>query len=51
MSQEKHIGLDVHQATNSAAVMDASGELLMECLLETRRPQYGKNLRRAALLG
>ena len=36
MSQEKYIGLDVHQATISAAVMDASGKLLMECLLETR---------------
>jgi len=36
MSQEKYIGLDVHQATISAAVMDAHGKLLMECLLETR---------------
>jgi len=36
MSQEKYIGLDVHQATISAAVMDASGKLLMECLLETK---------------
>ena len=35
MSQEKYIGLDVHQATISAAVMDPSGKLLMECLLET----------------
>jgi transposase len=36
MSQEKYIGLDVHQATISAAVMDAGGKLLMECLLETK---------------
>jgi len=36
MSQEKYIGLDVHQATISAAVMDTHGKLLMECLLETR---------------
>jgi hypothetical protein len=36
MSQEKYIGLDVHQATISAAVMDASGKLLTECLLETK---------------
>ncbi len=36
MNQEKYIGLDVHQATISAAVMDASGKLLMECLLETK---------------
>ena len=27
MSQEKYIGLDVHQATISAAVMDAQGKL------------------------
>jgi hypothetical protein len=31
MSQEKYIGMDVHQATISAAVMDAHGNLLMEC--------------------
>ena len=36
MSQEKYIGLDVHQATISAAVRDGSGKLLMECLLETK---------------
>jgi hypothetical protein len=30
-----YIGLDVHQATISAAVMDADGKLIMECLLET----------------
>src|SRR5437667_8140102 len=36
MSQEKYIGMDVHQATISVAVMDAGGKLIMECLLETR---------------
>jgi transposase len=36
MSQEKYIGMDVHQATISAAVMDAQGKLLMECVLETK---------------
>ena len=36
MSQEKYIGMDVHQATVSAAVMDVHGKLLMECLLETK---------------
>jgi hypothetical protein len=36
MSQEKLIGMDVHQATISVAVMDASGQLVMECLLETK---------------
>jgi transposase len=36
MSQEKYIGMDVHQATISVAVMDGSGKLIMECLLETQ---------------
>jgi transposase len=36
MSQEKYIGMDVHQATISVAVMDAGGKLIMECLLETK---------------
>jgi transposase len=36
MSHEKYIGMDVHQATISAAVMDAHGKLIMECLLETK---------------
>src|SRR6516225_9750521 len=36
MSQEKYIGMDVHQATISVAVMGANGRLLMECLLETK---------------
>src|SRR5215471_20932456 len=36
MSREKYIGLDVHQNTISAAVMDAGGKLLMECVLETK---------------
>ena len=36
MSQEKYIGMDVHQATISVAVVDAAGKLIMECLLETK---------------
>jgi hypothetical protein len=36
MSQEKYIGMDVHQATISMAVMDAQGKLIMECILETK---------------
>src|SRR2546429_9686348 len=36
MSQEKYIGMDIHQATISVAVMDARGKLIMECLLETK---------------
>jgi hypothetical protein len=36
MSQEKYIGMDLHQASISVAVMDAQGKLIMECLLETK---------------
>lgn len=36
MNSEKYIGLDVHQATISVAVLDASGKLVMESILETR---------------
>jgi len=32
---EKYIGLDVHQATISVAVLDSSGKLVMESILET----------------
>jgi transposase len=36
MNDAKYIGLDVHQATISAAVLDSTGHLLMECILETK---------------
>src|SRR5271169_2479946 len=36
MSSEKYIGLDVHQATISVAVMDPMGKVVMECILETK---------------
>ena len=36
MNPEKYIGMDVHQATISVAVMDSSGKLIMECILETK---------------
>ena len=32
----KYIGLDVHQATISVAVLDSTGKLVMECILETK---------------
>ena len=35
MSQEKYIGMDVHQATIAVAVRDAAGKLIMECRRET----------------
>ena len=36
MNQEKYIGMDVHHATISVAVMDGRGKLIMECILETK---------------
>ena len=35
MNSEKYIGLDVHQATVVVAVMDSTGKLVMESMLET----------------
>src|ERR1700738_1473404 len=32
----KYIGLDVHQATISVAIMDSAGKLMMESILETK---------------
>jgi len=36
MNDTKYIGLDVHQATISVAVLDSSGKLVMEAILETK---------------
>jgi len=36
MNDAKYIGLDVHQATVSAAVLDSTGKLVMECVVETK---------------
>src|SRR6266536_2024529 len=36
MSSEKYIGLDVHQATISVAVMDSQGKVVMESIVETK---------------
>ena len=36
MNDAKYIGLDVHQATISAAVLDSTGKLIMESMLETK---------------
>jgi len=36
MNSEKYIGLDVHQATISVAVMDFRGQLVIESILETK---------------
>src|ERR1700746_1469121 len=36
VNSEKYIGLDVHQATISVAVMDSRGKLVMASILETK---------------
>ena len=36
MNDAKYIGLDVHQATISVAVLDPTGKLMMESILETK---------------
>ena len=36
MNSEKYIGLDVHQATISIAVMDCRGKVVVESILETK---------------
>jgi hypothetical protein len=36
VNSEKYIGLDVHQATISVAVMDSTGRVVMESILETK---------------
>jgi transposase len=36
MKDAKYIGLDVHQATISVAILDSAGKLVMEAILETK---------------
>ena len=36
MDSKKYIGMDVHQASISVAVLDTAGKLLMECIIETK---------------
>ena len=36
VNDEKYIGLDVHQATIVVAVLDSTGKLVMESILETK---------------
>ena len=52
MNSENYIGLDVHQATISAAVIDPTGKLVMESILETKAAtirNFVGNLRRRNL--
>jgi hypothetical protein len=36
MNDAKYIGLGVHQAMISAAVLDCTGELVFDCIMETK---------------
>jgi hypothetical protein len=36
VNDAKYIGLDLHQATICAAVLDGTGKLVLECTLETK---------------
>jgi len=36
MNDDKYIGLDVHQATISVAVLDSVGKVVMESIVETK---------------
>jgi len=36
MDSTKYIGMDVHQESISIAVMNASGKIVMECVIETK---------------
>ena len=40
MNDTKYIGLDVYQATNSVAVLDSAGNLVMEAILETKAERF-----------
>ena len=54
MNDAKYIGLDVHQATISATVLDAEGKLVMEAILETKAEtvlQFIHDLRGARRFG
>jgi len=47
MNEAKYIGVDVHQATISATVLDFTGKLMMESILETKTttiPQFIEGL-------
>jgi hypothetical protein len=41
MNDAKYIGLHVHQAMISAAVLDSSGKLVMECILAVVKVEQG----------
>jgi hypothetical protein len=44
MNTEKYIGLDVHQATISVAVLDSMGKVAMESIWERKQPPFSSSL-------
>jgi hypothetical protein len=40
VNQAKYIGMDVHQATISVAVMDSAGKLILESIWKRNRPRF-----------
>jgi hypothetical protein len=36
MDSKKYIGMDVHKESNSIAVMNGAGKIVMECVIETK---------------
>jgi len=36
MTSTKYIGMDVHKETISIAVMNSAGQVVMECVIETK---------------
>jgi len=49
MDSKKYIGMDVHQASISIAVRDASGKLVIECCSARRRTPASDNCPSQAL--
>jgi hypothetical protein len=48
MSSTKYIGMDVHTESISIAVRNSVGQLVMECVIETKASTYCAVHRRAA---
>jgi hypothetical protein len=50
VSQDKYIGMDVHQATTSVATVDGGGKLIMECIPETKAPRFWSSCKECVAL-
>jgi hypothetical protein len=44
MNSEKYIGLDVHQATISVAILDSKGKLVMESIWKRKHRPFSSSL-------